>query len=104
MERPHQASSSMVSEIRNNYLKRVTFQEVSTLYNISIDRDPWEVFNDEVFVTVVQVTIISEEEIALRDNPFQRKRKELKEELKLNHQKRKLKRALKRKRTVEEQE
>ena len=52
----------------------------------------------------MQVPIISEEEIALRDNPFQRKRKELKEELKLNHQKRKLKRALKRKRIVEEQE
>ena len=68
-------SSSMVSEIRNNCLKKVAFQEISTLYNISIDTDPQEDFDDEVVVTVVQVPIISGEEIALQDSPFQRKRK-----------------------------
>ena len=57
-------SSSMVSEIRNNCLKKVAFQEISTLYNISqyISRDPWEDFDDEVVVTVVQVPMISEED------------------------------------------
>ena len=57
-------SSSMVSEIRNNCLKKVAFQEISTLYNISyyINRDPWEDFDDEVVVTVVQVPMTSEED------------------------------------------
>ena len=76
-------SSSMVSEIRNNCLKKVAFRAISTLYNISILTG----IHGKTLTTRLPLPLYKNRLLVKRSlcETVHWKRKELKEELKLDH-------------------